>query len=293
LTYELGLLFDLFGQYLPDKPYPFSVPGNEATIMRKDFNERVRIIPVSDPSLGTSTQRLVKAESLLRLAQSAPELHDLREAYRRMYETMHIDDIDEILPPEKEAVPLDPVTENRNAIQGMPLKAAPWQEHEAHIMTHMPLAQENPGIMAHIQEHQAMKYYLEMQKQMQMPMPSLEELHNPDVQNQIALHAAQIGQQQLQAQQQQQQGNQIDPNQVMLADIAQRKEAAILKDKESKLKAETEAFKAQLKFESEKNKIEAEREMAEEKNQTELAIQQLKNQEKEKDHNGKFYESDE
>jgi hypothetical protein len=79
-AYEFQLLFDLFAKTLPDEPYPFKVPGDESMIMRSDFDGSVNIVPISDPNVLTSTHRLLKAEALLKLAQSNPEMHNLREA---------------------------------------------------------------------------------------------------------------------------------------------------------------------------------------------------------------------
>lgn len=280
MMYELQLLFKLFGEYLPDEPYPFAVPGKQAVIMRQDFTPNVRVIPVSDPSLSTSTQRLVRGDFIIKMMGMAPDLHDRRAVFHRAYEAAGIENIDQILPPPQETQPLDPINENMNLMQSKPVKAALWQDHESHMATHAMLAQQgNQQASAHIQEHQAMKYYLDMQMAMGMQMPPLEQAQDPQIQNDIALKAAQVARQQ---QQQQAQQQPIDPNAVMMADIAQRRDAA-------ELKAQTEAFKSQLKFEGDKSKMETQKDIAEEKNQTDLEIQHLKTQEKERQHH-EYYE---
>lgn len=275
LSSELTLIYNLFGRYLPDTPYPFMVPGRQISIMRQDFNEKIRIIPVSDPSLNTSTQKILRAEALLRIVNSAPQIHNVKNAYHRMYEAMNVENIDELLPPDLEAIPLDPIVENMNSLQGKPLKAAIWQDHVAHMTVHEPLAAESPAMQAHIQEHRAMQYLLDMQQGMGMQMPPLDALQNPQIQNQIAMQAAEFVKSQ-QAQAQENQPQPLDPNMVLMADIQQKEKAAELKSEESKLRASTEGFKAQLKFEAEKNKNETQRQIAEEKNETDLTLQSLK-----------------
>ena len=274
LTHELGILYRLFGQCMPDYPYPFEVAGQKHMVMAADFNESLVLAPVSDPSLSTSTQRIARVQELLRLCSMAPQLFDLRAVYKRACKTLQIENIDEIMPPPQEVPSCDPVTENANAMKGLPIKVYPWQDDDAHIITHSPFAEENPQIKAHIQDHQASKYLKEMQQKMGIELPPLDALqNNPELENHIALMAAQVagqGQQQTQAQQP------PDPNAVMMADIQAREEAARLKFEEAQLKARTEAFKAQLKFEAEQQKMASQQEIAEEKNATALEVEALK-----------------
>jgi hypothetical protein len=290
LTTELGLFYKLFGKYLPDEPYPFKVPGKNVSIMRRDFSSRFKIIPVSDPRLATSTQKALRNEALLQTASQFAPLHDMRNVLKRYYQGLGIDDVEDILPEPKEAIALDPITENMNALEGKPLKAAVWQDHNSHIMVHEPYAQENPAMMAHIQEHRAYQYALDMQIAMNMQLPPLEELQDPEIQNAIALQAAQVVQQQQAALAEQQQAQTPNPDAVMMAQIEQQREEAILRDKAAHLKAETEAFKAQLKFESEKNKMNIERDIAEEKSETDLEIAHLKMDDRDENREREDYE---
>lgn len=293
LTEELGLLAKLFGEYLGDSPYPFSVEGQESVILRTDFNDNVRVFSVSDPNLTTSTQRIVRAEALLKLASSAPQIHDLREAYERMYRAMNVEDIEKLLPPPppqpEQTAPLDPVTEVMNAMTGKPIVAAMWQDHPAHVMVKMAKIQEmqmtdpqgtaqaSAALSANIAEHNAMQYVLQMQMQMGIQLPPLEELKDPNIQNEIAIKAAEVAQQQMAEMQGQQQAQQpLDPNVVMMADIEQKKEATMLKDKTDQQKIELEAYKVQMNFESEKHKMDIQYKMADEKNQVTLAIAGMK-----------------
>lgn len=285
---ELKLLYNLFGKYLPDTPYPFLVPGKQISIMRQDFNDRIKIIPVSDPVLSTSMQRTLTAQAVMQIAERWPQLHNMKNVIRRTYQSMRVDNIDEILPSDQEAIPLDPITENMNILEGKPVTAAVWQDHPSHILVHTQFSHQNPDkqaeIMAHIFVHRAYDYAIKMQLAMGQQMPSLEELTSPEIQNQIALQAAQVTQQQQMAEAEEIKRQTVDPQQVMMMDIQQREKAAQLKHQEAQLKAETEAFKAQLQFESEKNKQRIAQEMADEKHETDLEIQEMKLQEKHKEY---------
>lgn len=171
LGIELQLLFDLFGEYLEETAYPFAVPGKEAAIMKKDFNDKVNIAPVSDPNVLTSTHRLMRNEALLKLAQSNPEIHDVREAYHRMYAAMNIDNIDKLLPPPPEPSSLDPVAENMLILSGKDVTVKVGQDDDSHIFIHEqfasnPLLQGNPTayaqLLIHEQKHKCYKVYKEM-----------------------------------------------------------------------------------------------------------------------------------
>jgi hypothetical protein len=195
---ELKLIADLFGKYLPDEPYPFPVRGGMAAIMREDFSNNIDVIPVSDPNISSSAQRMMRAEALLRFATQQPDQHNIREAYRQMYVEMGIPDekIELILAPERQKPrPLDPLTENQNAIMGAPLVAGPYQDHDAHIAAHAPIAQDNPSLQAHINEHLAMKMRIQVEQMIGQPLPPPGQPMPPEVENQIAVMVAQAMQQ--------------------------------------------------------------------------------------------------
>ena len=264
LTEELELFFELFAEGLEDDPGEFYADGMNYFIRKEDFSDDIRVVPVSDPNLTTSTQRLLRAEAILRLAQSNPEIHDIRNAYKRMYMAMNVEDIDSLLPPEEETQPLDPITENKHALEGKGLKAAPWQDQDAHLALHQAFSEANPDVMAikdHIFEHRALKYVNEIQAELGIELPAEEMLKNPEIQNQIAVQAAQN----LIQKQQQEQANQITPEQIALADIAQHDKAAELKNQEAAQRVEVEAFKAQTKADIERERIEADLAIAEER----------------------------
>jgi hypothetical protein len=144
-------------------PYPYQIgPNIDPQIMAQDFDGRVDILPVSDPSIFSMAQRLSLAQTQLQLAQAAPQMHNLYEAYRRMYDALDVKNIDAILPAPQPPQAMDPAMENSNALKGMPSQAFKEQDHRAHIRVHAsllqsPAIQANPQafliLQAHIQEH--------------------------------------------------------------------------------------------------------------------------------------------
>lgn len=195
---ELKLIAGLFGKYLPDEPYPFPVRGGMAAIMREDFSNNIDVIPVSDPNISSSAQRMMRAEALLRFATQQPDQHNLREAYRQMYVEMGVPDekIELLLAPERaKPMPLDPLTENQNAIVGMPLIAGAYQDHDAHIAAHAPIAQDNPALQAHINEHLALKMRQQVEQMIGQPLPPPGMPMPPEMENQIAVMVAKAMQQ--------------------------------------------------------------------------------------------------
>ena len=135
---EFKLLARVMSEYLPQE-YPYAVMGGDRTIMRQDFDDRVDVIPVSNPNSFSQAQRISLAQSQLQMAMQAPQIHDLHEAYRRMYEALGVDDIDKILiaPSSEDPIPKDPAQENIDTIDNVQLKAFEGQDHDAHIMAHL------------------------------------------------------------------------------------------------------------------------------------------------------------
>ena len=177
---EFRLLAEVFADN--PMPYPYFVGQNiPPEIMQQDFDGRVDILPVSDPSIFSMSQRLSLAQTQMQLASQAPQLHNQYEAYRRMYDALDVKNIDAILPPPQPPQPVDPATENANAVKGMPLQAFPDQDHEAHIMTHAMFLSSQVGganpqafvlLLSHVQEHigmlardQVMAFFQEAAKQ--------------------------------------------------------------------------------------------------------------------------------
>ena len=157
---EFRMLSEIFSEN--PVPYPYFVGNVPPETMQQDFDGRVDILPVSDPNIFSMAQRLSLAQTQLQMAQAAPQMHNLREAYRRMYDALDIKNIDAILPEPPQPTPIDPATENGNALKGMPLQAFPEQDHEAHVRAHIPFlanpaSQANPQgflmLHAHVQDH--------------------------------------------------------------------------------------------------------------------------------------------
>jgi len=156
---EFKMLSRVMSEYLPQE-YPFSVEGGDRSIMASDFDDRVDVVPVSNPNVFSQAQRIALAQSQLQIAQQAPQMHDLHEAYRRVYEALGVRDIDKILLPQSsdEPEPKDPAQENIDALSDTVLKAFEGQDHDAHIITHLtfgtsPMVAQNPIVAISLQKH--------------------------------------------------------------------------------------------------------------------------------------------
>jgi hypothetical protein len=156
-TLEFRLLFEGFGTFLPDE-YPYEVPGASRRIKKSDFNDMVSVLPVADPNIFSTAQRIQLAQMQLQLAQSAPNMHNMYEAYYRVYAALNVRDIDGILMPQNTQKPNDPASENGDVLNGMQLKAFAGQQHDAHIAAHLmmglsPILQSNPMSAMMLQRH--------------------------------------------------------------------------------------------------------------------------------------------
>jgi hypothetical protein len=156
-TQEFEMLFRGFGDYLPPE-YPYDVPGASRLIKKSDFDNKVSVLPVADPNIFSAAQRITLAQTQLQLAQSAPNMHNMYEAYYRVYQAMNVRDIDGILKTQTNQMPKDPASENIDAIDGKQLKAFAGQQHDSHIASHLimgmsPLVQGNPLAAVELQKH--------------------------------------------------------------------------------------------------------------------------------------------
>lgn len=160
---ELRILARIIVENTP--AYPYDLPnGVPREILQQDFDGRIDILPVSDPNIFSMSQRVALAQEQLKLAQANPQMHNLHAAYKRMYQALEVQNIEEILPTPPQPQPMDPAMENGRAVAGTPLQAFPEQNHDAHIRAHIlflktPFVQANPqataALYAHIQEHVA------------------------------------------------------------------------------------------------------------------------------------------
>lgn len=186
--HEFKMLTRVVSDYGPNPNHPDVLDGE---LSAADFDDRIDVIPVSNPGAGTMAQRIMQAQAALQLAQQAPQLYNLPLLHRQMLEALEIPDVDEVVPLESEVPPTDPVAENMRILTSEPVKAYLYQDHDAHIAAHMAFAQD-PKIQqmvqqspqgrailaageAHIREHLAMKYYKDIEKQLGFELPDPEE----------------------------------------------------------------------------------------------------------------------
>jgi hypothetical protein len=154
---EFNLLADVFATYLPPV-YPYAVTGADRLVKVEDFDDKVDVIPVADPNIFSMAQRFTLAQTQLQIAQSNPQMHDLREAYRRVYEAIGTREIDLLMPPPQEPFAQDPALENARALKMELLQVFPEQDHDAHIAAHGAFIQSrmiqiNPMVYALLQGH--------------------------------------------------------------------------------------------------------------------------------------------
>jgi len=176
--------------YMEDR-YPYKVDGEEREVLREDFDDRVDVIPVSDPNIYSSTQRIAMAQAVLELMDRAPDLYDedaRRRAHTNLMRAMKVPDPEEYLP-ERRTLRLDPVSENQSMLTGRPVQAFYEQDHAAHLAMHENFAAEVQGlpmdpqsqqatlmaIQAHMSEHYAMGYRQKIEREIGMPLPDFDQ----------------------------------------------------------------------------------------------------------------------
>ena len=206
---EFKILARIFAMGAPI--YPYQVPGAPPEIKQSDFDQRIDVLPVSDPNIFSMSQRIALAQTQLQLAQSNPEIHGqngMYQAYRKMYEALGVTNIDAVLQPPPQPMPMNPAKENQEALRGARLQAFPEQNHQAHISAHLamiatPIAQSNASIVmtlqGHISEHIAMMSEIQAQQEITANMtPEQQAMMQSDpnamqqFQNQVASRAAEI-----------------------------------------------------------------------------------------------------
>jgi hypothetical protein len=202
---EFKLLAKIVAQYLPPE-YPYDVVGGQRNIKQTDFDDRVDVVPVADPNIFSMSQRITLAQTQLQIATSNPQLHNMYQIYRNMYEAIGVKDVDAVLPPPPPPSPVDPSIEHINALGGKPFQAFPGQDHQAHITAHLNfmstnMVRNNPAIMAAIQknilEHISImaqeQVQLEFREQlMEMQMMQQQAVNNPQIQQQLQQMTQQV-----------------------------------------------------------------------------------------------------
>lgn len=197
----------------------FSLKGSNLTINPEDYDERIDVIPVSDPNMVSMAQRVTTAEAVIALARANPSNFDVREVERRYLEAIQVPDIDKLMPDKSQIPMLDPVSEGALMMMGQAVKAYPEQQHQAHLAVHMaqlqmiagsPVEQiAGPAIQSHIADHMAQQYRVQMSAQLGFPIPDPMAKQDaesegglpPEIQDAIGVKAAMLAQEQ-QAQQQ-------------------------------------------------------------------------------------------
>ena len=267
---EFKLLRAIIAEYAPDE-YMYLPYRAEPRAKRSDY-DMVEVIPVSDPNSSTMAQRVVQYQTVLQMAQNAPQIYDLPQLHRQMIEVLGIKNADKLVPTTDDIKPTDPVSENMNVLVGKPVKAFIYQDHDAHIQTHQAFMQDpqiaqmvgqNPAarsimaaLQAHLAEHMAFSYYKQIEMKIGAPLtapgeelPEETEILLSQVMAQAAIQNTQAKQQQA-AQQQAQQKAQDPLFQLQQAEVQ-------VKAQEVQRKAQKDAQDMQLaqdKLELEKQK---------------------------------------
>ena len=266
-----------------DPSYPYETDEGE-DIKTEDFDNRVDVLPVSDPNAATMAQRIMQYQAAMQLAQSAPDMYNLPELHRQMLGVLGIEDVENIIPDTDDVKPVDPVTAVQNIINGKPVKAFIDQDHQAHIAV-VTSAQQDPEIQqlvgqspnapsilasgsAYINEHLSMQYRKKVEEEMGVELPAEGEPLPADVEKRISSLVAEaakrvLGTSQAQAEQQRVQEQQKDP-----LIQAKEKEVAI---KEAQAKAKMEIDEGRLMLDATKAKVNKELQEARIKQEGEIA----------------------
>jgi hypothetical protein len=239
---EFKILARVMSETLPPE-YPYSIEGADQSVMATDFDDRVDVIPVSNPNAFSQSQRILLAQTKLQLATQAPEMHNMHEVFRDMYEALGVTDVDRLMKsvPDEDSIPLDPAQENINALDNIKLEAFPGQNHQAHIMAHLvfgasPMVGQLPPValsmQKHIMEHVKIGAEEQAMSQMQQAGPLPADQQEMQYQMMVAQFVAE-GMQQVKQLSGQVSGQGPDP-------LLQ------LKEKELEIKAQSEQADSQL-----------------------------------------------
>ncbi len=275
---EFKLLKEIIREYTsPDYSY---VPQDGTPQVKAEDYDVIEVIPVSDPNASTMAQRVVQYQAALQLAQGAPQLYDLPRLHRQMLDVLGIPNADKLVPLPDDQKPKDPITENMNVLKGTPLKAFIYQDHQAHITTHMtflqdpsimqtigqnPMAQQmQAAMMAHVAEHLGFRYRQEIEQRVGAPLPGPEQDISEAEELAMAKYVAEAAQQvlqihQAQAAQQQAQAIAQDPlvqmqqQELQIKGMEQQRKAA-------KDQADVALAQGRLQNEKERIQLEAQKE---------------------------------
>jgi len=267
LKQELRLLKDIIRDYTPEE-YPYDPEQGDRQAKKSDY-DMVDVIPVSDPNAATLSQKVVQYQAVIQLAQTAPQLYDLAYLHRQMLDVLGIKNAEKLVKLDDDVQPLDPISENMNAVKGKPMKAFIYQDHDAHIAAHqafmtdpvvMKTLGQNPqanqimaALQAHMAEHLGYQYRSQIEKQMGVTMPEPDKPLPASVEVELSRLVAMASQQLLeihkgQAAQQKAQEQEQDPLiQLQKADVQIKQQDA--QRKVAKDQADMQAKMAQLDLE--------------------------------------------
>ena len=195
LRMEFKLLKKIIRDFMPSS-YSYTPEGGNRNLKQSDY-DMVEVIPVSDPNAATMAQRIMQYQAALQLAQGAPQIYDLPKLHRQMLEVLGIKDAEKLVPTTEDQKPRDPVSENMAVLRLQPIKAFAYQDHQAHMATHQSFMQDpniaailgqNPmsqqmmtALMAHMAEHAAFSYRAQVEMQLGVPLPELDEENNAPI----------------------------------------------------------------------------------------------------------------
>ena len=282
---EFDILVNIIKDFT-DPAYPYET-DEEESIKAEDFDERIDVLPVSDPNAATMAQRIMQYQAAMQLAQSAPQMYNLPELHRQMLEVIGIRNVEDIIPDKDDIDPVDPVTAVQNLINGKPVKAFSFQDHESHISTIIS-AQENPEIMklvqiaptaqsiiaassAYINEHLTMKFRKEIEREMGIELPPEGEPLPPDVEKRLSSLVAEAARRvtstaQAQAEQERIQEQQKDPLiQMKEREVAVKEADVQRKAQEAQGKLQLDAQKSASRDQIEKARIESQNKIEKER----------------------------
>lgn len=278
LRMEFKLLKAIIRDSAPSS-YSYTPEGGDRRIKQADY-DIVEVIPVSDPNAATMAQRIMQYQAAIQLAQGAPQIYNLPKLHRQMLEVLGIKNGGDLVPGDDDQKPRDPISENMSFLTGKPTKAFIFQDHEAHIATHMamiqdpmvmqimgqnPMAQQMQGaIMAHISEHLAFSYRSKVEEQLGVPLPAPDAELPPDIEVQLSKVIAQAAQQlkginQQKAQQEQAQQQAQDPA-LQLQQQALQVQAQDVKRKEIDDQRDFEIAQRKLELENKRIDVDAAKE---------------------------------
>jgi len=277
---EFKLLRGIIRDFAPED-YSYTPENGDRKAKQADY-DTTEVIPVSDPNAATMAQRIMQYQAAIQLAQGAPQIYDLPQLHRQMLEVLGIKNAEKLVPVEDDQTPKDPISENMAFLVGKPTKAFIYQDHDAHIATHMammqdpsvmamvgqsPMAQQMQGaIMAHISQHLAFSYRANVEKQLGVPMPAPDAELTEDQEVQLSRLVAQAAQQlkgvnQQQAQQAQQGQAAQDPMlQLKQAEVQLKAKDSERKDVDSE--RDFQVAQQRIQLESQRLQVDGQKEQA-------------------------------